>query len=39
MTTRISDDLRQAIAEEGDGPVHLVDPTTDVHYVLLRGPV
>jgi hypothetical protein len=37
MMTRLSDDLRQAIEQEGDGPIHLVDTTTDVHYVLLRA--
>ena len=37
MMARLSGDLRQAIAEEGDGPIHLVDATTDVHSVLLRA--
>jgi hypothetical protein len=37
MTTKLSDDLRQAIDNEGGGPVHLVDAVTNVHYVLLRA--
>jgi hypothetical protein len=37
MITQLSDDLRQAIEQEGDSPIHLVDATTNVHYVLLRA--
>ncbi len=37
MTTKLSDDLRQAIEEEGGGPLHVVDATTNVHYVLMRA--
>jgi len=37
MTTKLSDDLRQAIEKEGGNPVHLVDAATDVHYVLMRA--
>jgi hypothetical protein len=36
MTTKLSDDLRQAIEKEGGGPVHLVDAVTNAHYVLMR---
>ncbi len=37
MTTRLPDDLRQAIEKEGGNPVHLVDSTTQVKYVLMRA--
>jgi hypothetical protein len=37
MTTKLSDDLRLAIEEEGDRPVHIVDADTNVHYVLMRA--
>ena len=37
MTTKLSDDLRQAIEKEGGSPVHLVDAATNVHYVLMRA--
>ena len=33
----LSDDLRRAIEQEGGSPVHLVDATTNVHYVLMRA--
>jgi len=35
MTTKLSDDLRQAIEKEGGNPLHLVDVTTNVRYVLM----
>jgi hypothetical protein len=37
MTTKLSDDLRQAIEKEGGSPVYVVDATTNVHYVLIRA--
>ena len=37
MTTKLPDDLRQAIEKEGGSPVHLVDSVTNVHYVLMRA--
>ena len=37
MTTKFSDDLRQAIEKEGSRPVHLVDAATNVRYVLMRA--
>jgi hypothetical protein len=37
MTTKLSDDLRQAIEKEGGNPVHVVDAATNVHYVLIRA--
>ena len=37
MTTKLSDDLRQAIEKEGGSPLHLVDVATNVHYVLMRA--
>ncbi len=37
MTTKLSDDLRQAIEKEGGSPLHLVDAATNVHYVLMRA--
>ncbi len=37
MTTKLPDDLRQAIEKEGVSPVHLVDAATNVHYVLMRA--
>ena len=36
MTTKLPDDLRQAIENEGGSPVHLVDSATNRHYVLMR---
>ncbi len=37
MTTRLSDDLRQAIEKEGGSPLRIVDADTNVHYVLMRA--
>ena len=37
MTTKLSDDLRQAIEKQGGSPVHVVDAATNVHYVLMRA--
>jgi hypothetical protein len=37
MTTKLPDDLRQAIENEGGSPVHLVDSATNRHYVLMRA--
>jgi len=37
MTTKLPDDLRQAIEKEGGSPVHLVDAATNVRYVLIRA--
>ncbi|MGO9915341.1 MAG: hypothetical protein ACLQIB_11595 [Isosphaeraceae bacterium] len=37
MTTKLSDDLRQAIEEHGGAPVYVVDATTGVSYVLMRA--
>jgi len=37
MTTKLPDDLRQAIEQEGGSPVHLVDAATNLHYVLMRA--
>jgi hypothetical protein len=37
MMTRLSDDLRQAIEQEGQSPVHLVDAPTNIHYVFIRA--
>jgi len=37
MTTKLSDDLRQALEQEGGSPVHLVDAATNVHYVIMRA--
>jgi len=37
MTTKLPDDLRQAIEKEGGIAVHLVDSATNVHYVLMRA--
>ena len=37
MTTKLSDELRQAIDERGGAPVHLVDATTNAGYVLMRA--
>ena len=31
MTTKLPDDLRQAIEKDGGSPVHLVDIATNVH--------
>jgi hypothetical protein len=37
MTTRLSDELRQAIDERGGAPVYVVDATTNASYVLMRA--
>jgi hypothetical protein len=37
MTTKLPDDLRQAIEKEGGSPVRLVDIATNIHYVLMRA--
>jgi len=37
MTTKLSDDLRQAIDERGGAPVYVVDATTNANYVLMRA--
>ncbi len=36
MTTNLSDELRQAVEQEGKRPVHVVDVMTNIHYVLMR---
>jgi hypothetical protein len=37
MTPKLSEDLRQAIDEHGGAPLHVVDATTNVNYVILRA--
>ncbi len=37
MTTKLPDDLRQAIDERDGAPVYLVDDTTKASYVLMRA--
>lgn len=37
MTPRLTDDQRQAIERTGGKPVDVVDPATNLHYVLLRA--
>ena len=37
MTTKLSDDLRQAIEEHGEAPVYVVDAITGAGYVLMRA--
>lgn len=37
MTTKLSDDLRRAIEQGGDIPVHLVDSVTNAGYVIMRA--
>ncbi len=37
MTTQLSDELRQAIEKQGDGPLNIVDAQTNAHYVLMRA--
>jgi hypothetical protein len=37
MTTKLPDDLAQAIEKEGGSPVRLVDAATNIHYVLMRA--
>jgi RNA polymerase sigma-70 factor, ECF subfamily len=36
-TTKLSDDLRQAIEKEGGSPVYLADAATNTHCVLMRA--
>jgi hypothetical protein len=36
MTTKLSDELRLALEQEGGSPVHLVDTTTNEGYVIMR---
>ena len=36
MTTKLSDDLRQALEQESSSPVHLVDASTNEEYVIMR---
>ncbi len=35
MTTNLTDEMRQALAEHPNRPLHLVDATTQKSYVLL----
>jgi hypothetical protein len=37
MTTNLSDELRKALEQGGDVPVHLVDTTTNAGYVIMRA--
>ena len=37
MTTKLPDDLRQAIEERDRAPVYVVDATTNGNYVLMRA--
>ncbi len=37
MTTKFSDELRQAIEEHGGAPVYVVDVTTNASYVVMRA--
>jgi len=37
--TILTPELRQAIAQSGDEPVHLVDPEMNTAYVLVRADV
>jgi hypothetical protein len=37
MTTKLPDDLRQAIEKDGGNPFFFVDAATNVHYVLMRA--
>lgn len=36
MTPELSKEQRQAVEESHGAPVEFVDPTTKVHYVLMR---
>ena len=36
MTTKLSDDLRQAIEEHSGAPVYVADAITGAGYVLMR---
>jgi hypothetical protein len=37
MTTKLWDELRQAVEERGGAPVYIVDATTNISYVLMRA--
>jgi hypothetical protein len=37
MTTKLPDDLRQAIDERDGAPVSIVDATTRANYVVMRA--
>jgi hypothetical protein len=37
MTTKLSNELREAIEAEGGRPLYIVDADTNVHYVLMRA--
>ena len=37
MTTKFSDELRQAIEENDGAPVYVIDATTNASYVLMRA--
>jgi hypothetical protein len=37
MTTKLSEDLREALEQGGDLPVRLVDATTNAGYVIMRA--
>ncbi len=37
MTTKLADDLRQAVEDRGGAPVYIVDSTTNARYVLIRA--
>ena len=37
MTTKLSDELRLALEQDGSIPVHLVDTTTNEGYVIMRA--
>ena len=37
MTTKLSDELRLALEQDGGIPVHLVDPMTNEAYVIMRA--
>jgi hypothetical protein len=37
MTPKLSDDLCQAIKEQGGTPLYVVDPNTNDGYVLIRA--
>jgi hypothetical protein len=37
MTTKLSDELRLTLEQEGCTPVHLVDSTTNTGYMIMRA--
>lgn len=37
MTTKLTDDLRQALEQEGGNPVYVVDAITNLNYVIMRA--